>query len=140
MQSIKINISDITQHSMQAKELIDFAQQEKVFLFNGEMGAGKTTFIKSLCLYLGVTDSMSSPTYSIVNEYHTSPSGKIYHFDLYRLKNERELFDIGFEEYIDSGFYNFIEWPELGMTFIANHIKVNIEMEGNIRYLCAEKI
>lgn len=139
MQQFKINISDINTHAQAAKELVAFAQTEKLFLFEAPMGAGKTTFIKSLCLYLGVTNAMSSPTYSIVNEYNTNEKIKIFHFDLYRLQNPEELLDIGFEEYIDSGNYNFIEWPELAMPFINHYIKVNIELEGNNRYLYAHK-
>jgi tRNA threonylcarbamoyladenosine biosynthesis protein TsaE len=92
--------------------LLKFAGNEKIFLFSGEMGAGKTTLIKSLCLELGMVDNVSSPTYSIVNEY-VFPKGKIYHFDFFRIKNEVEAFDIGFEEYLMSGEYCFIEWPEM---------------------------
>ena len=77
----------------------------------GPMGAGKTTFIKYLCEQLGVKDSTSSPTFSIVNEYD-SDNGLIYHFDFYRIKDEQEAFDFGYEEYFYSGAYCFIEWPE----------------------------
>ncbi len=140
MQTFKFDISNINAHSQAAKELIAFAQTEKLFLFDAPMGAGKTTFIKTLCTYLGVIDAMSSPTYSIVNEYNTQSKTKIFHFDLYRLQSSAELLDIGFEEYLDSGHYNFIEWPELGMPFISHYIKVSIELEGNNRYLCAQKI
>jgi tRNA threonylcarbamoyladenosine biosynthesis protein TsaE len=82
------------------------------------MGSGKTTLIKAICRQLGVDESqMSSPTFSIANEYQGIKS-KIYHFDLYRVKSEEELFQIGFEEYIDSGCYCFIEWPELAKLFL----------------------
>jgi tRNA threonylcarbamoyladenosine biosynthesis protein TsaE len=84
----------------------------KVILFNGEMGVGKTTFIKSLCAALGVQESTSSPTFSIVNEYLASTGDLIYHFDVYRLKNENEAYDMGMEEYLYSGAWNFIEWAE----------------------------
>jgi len=83
----------------------------RVWLFRGEMGSGKTTLIKEVCRALQVEDVMSSPTFSIVNEY-ASGTGKIYHFDFYRLKNEREALDIGTEEYFYSGDPCFIEWPE----------------------------
>src|ERR1700752_4896982 len=99
---LKLDISDIDQHHLKVKELLDFAGNEKVFLFEAPMGAGKTTFIKAICKYLGVIDTMSSPTYSIVNEYDTNKSGKVYHFDLYRLKSPNELLDLGFEEYVSS--------------------------------------
>jgi tRNA threonylcarbamoyladenosine biosynthesis protein TsaE len=94
-----------------ANELLD-ATQKRVWLMNGEMGAGKTTLIKALCEELGVSGGMSSPTFSIVNQYATSRQETIYHFDFYRLKNESEALDIGVEEYLESGNYCFLEWPE----------------------------
>jgi tRNA threonylcarbamoyladenosine biosynthesis protein TsaE len=84
-----------------------------VWCFHGEMGSGKTTLIKSICHKLGVTSAMTSPTFSIVNEYTNHKKEKIYHFDFYRLKKETEAYDIGVEEYFESGQYCFIEWPEL---------------------------
>ncbi len=83
-----------------------------VIVFHGEMGSGKTTFIKAIGKVLGVKDVMSSPTFSIVNEYHRIADKKIFHFDFYRIKNETEAYDIGTEEYFDSGHYCFVEWPE----------------------------
>lgn len=94
-----------------AKWLIEQAGNKRVFVFQAPMGAGKTTFIKAICSYLKVTDSTSSPTFSIVNEYH-SEQGPVYHFDFYRLKEEQEAYDLGYEEYFYSGDYCFIEWPE----------------------------
>lgn len=94
-----------------AKWLIDQAGDKRVFVFQAPMGAGKTTFIKAICEHLQVEDSTSSPTFSIVNEYR-SEHGPIYHFDFYRLKQEQEAFDLGYEEYFYSGDYCFIEWPE----------------------------
>jgi len=85
---------------------------EKIFAFYGNMGVGKTTFIKELCLELGVSDTVSSPTFSIVNEYITSDGEKIFHFDFYRINNLEELFDIGIEEYFSQDCYIFMEWPE----------------------------
>lgn len=98
--------------------LDDAAQQllaagpEKVILFNGVMGAGKTTFIKALCRSLGVADATASPTFSLVNEYHGRDGATIFHFDVYRLKSESEAFDFGMDEYLDSGDWCFIEWAE----------------------------
>jgi tRNA threonylcarbamoyladenosine biosynthesis protein TsaE len=83
----------------------------KVVLFNGSMGAGKTTLISALCKSLGSTDELSSPTFSIVNEY-SSKMGTIYHFDFYRIKSIEEAFDFGLEEYLFSGNYCFLEWAE----------------------------
>lgn len=94
-----------------AKELLNFAGEERVFLFYGEMGAGKTTFIKALCRALGVEDPVSSPTFSIINEYIANGQS-MYHFDFYRIKTENEALDMGYEDYLFSGNYCFIEWPE----------------------------
>lgn len=84
----------------------------KVFAFHGEMGMGKTTFISAVCRQLGATNSISSPTFSIINEYATSKGDALYHIDLYRLKDEQEAIAVGVEDCIYSGSYCFIEWPE----------------------------
>jgi len=93
-------------------ELIVAAKPNKVILFNGEMGAGKTTFIKQLCKTLGVTEATSSPTFSLVNEYEAANRQLIYHFDFYRLKKETEALDMGVDDYLYSGNWCFIEWAE----------------------------
>jgi len=95
-----------------AKHILDYTSTHKKFVFYGEMGVGKTTLIKALSLQLGVTDIVSSPTFSIVNEYKADEDTKIYHFDFYRIESEGEVFDIGYEEYFFSNAYCFIEWPE----------------------------
>lgn len=92
-------------------ELIDFAGNIKVWLFVGDLGAGKTTLIKQLCKCLGVVDMVSSPTFSIINEYLVD-NKPLYHFDFYRLKSAAEAVNIGVSEYFDSGNYCFIEWPQ----------------------------
>ena len=98
-----------------------------VWLFYGEMGSGKTTLIKSLCARMGVKDPMSSPTFSIVNEYLSAGGKKVYHFDFYRIKNEEEAYDIGAEEYFYSGDPCFIEWPEKIPSLIpTDHAEVSI--------------
>lgn len=97
------------------KVAVELMQSLKVFTviaFHGEMGAGKTTLIKAMGKAMGVTDTMSSPTFSIVNEYQTKSNKTIFHFDFYRIKKETEAYDIGTEEYFDSGHYCFVEWPE----------------------------
>ena len=100
------------------KEVIDFAEGVNIWLFVGEMGTGKTSLIKEICLFLDVKDEVSSPTYSIVNEYFSDEVGTIYHFDCYRLEEEREIIDIGLEDYFYSGYPCFIEWPEKVEQFI----------------------
>ncbi len=122
-----------------AEKLLRYAGNRKVFLLYAQMGSGKTTFIKHLCRTLGSTDNFSSPTFSIVNEY-SSPNGKLYHFDLYRIKNAEELYDLGIEEYLDSGAYCFVEWPELLEQVLKEaYLKITIATEGNTRYFHALK-
>lgn len=92
--------------------LIQDAGNQRIWLFEGEMGAGKTTLIKALCRVLGVVSVVQSPTFGLVNEYTTQHGEPVYHFDCYRLRNETEALDIGLEEYFDSGNYCFVEWPK----------------------------
>lgn len=96
-----------------ARELIKHCPGQRVFAFYGEMGAGKTTFIKALCSELGVPDIIQSPTFAIINEYRRQNGEPVYHFDFYRIKKLEEAYDIGYEDYLYSGCYCFIEWPEL---------------------------
>ncbi len=95
-----------------ARQLLTQAGTRRAWLFFGEMGAGKTTFIKAICRVLGVVSVVQSPTFGLVNEYTTDTGESVYHFDCYRLRNEAEALDIGIEEYFDSGAYCFVEWPE----------------------------
>lgn len=124
-----------------AEKVRDFAADQKIFLFYGDLGAGKTTFIKSLCAALGVKESVTSPTFSIVNEY-VAGANKIFHFDFYRLKNQNEALDMGYEEYFYSGAYCFIEWPEKIPDLIPSHyLKVEISaLPDQSRQLTVEKI
>ena len=101
-----------------AHDIISAISESNIILFYGEMGTGKTTLIKEICKQLGVAGSMSSPTFSVVNEYKTSDNKIIYHFDLYRVKNIEECLDIGMEEYLYSGNYCFIEWPEIALPLL----------------------
>lgn len=108
---MKIKINRLQDLEEAAKSLLNFAAEEKIFVFEGEMGAGKTTFIKAILKELGVRDVVSSPTFSIVNEHEAG--GRIfYHFDFYRIKSLQEAYDIGYEEYFYSGNACFIEWPQ----------------------------
>ncbi len=95
-----------------SRQLLDEAGTNRVWLFEGEMGAGKTTLIKALCRAVGVVSVVQSPTFGLINEYTTQQGEPVYHFDCYRLRNETEALDIGVEEYFDSGNYCFVEWPE----------------------------
>ena len=124
-----------------AEKLVSFAGDEKIFLFYGDMGAGKTTFIKSLCECLGAKENVTSPTFSIVNEYQGDVA-KIYHFDFYRLKKQDEALDMGYEEYFYSGDYCFIEWPEKIAGLLPEHyIRVDIQvLSNNQRMLTFAKI
>lgn len=103
-----------------ARQVIEAACNEKIWVFQGQMGAGKTTLIKSLAKEMGVSDSVSSPTFGIVNEYETSAGAKIFHFDFYRLDDPMEALDIGIEEYFYSGEYCWIEWAEKMAQFIPD--------------------
>ena len=104
----------------------------KVILFNGEMGVGKTTLIKKLCSLLGVEGATSSPTFSLVNEYQTTTNQIVYHFDCYRLKSETEALDMGIDEYLYSGNWCFIEWSEKIETLIPEvHSVVNIKLQAD---------
>ncbi|WP_159479572.1 tRNA (adenosine(37)-N6)-threonylcarbamoyltransferase complex ATPase subunit type 1 TsaE [Chryseobacterium sp. 18068] len=108
--------------------------KHNILLLKGNLGAGKTTFTQFLLKNLGSEDEVSSPTYSIVNEY-SSPKGKIYHFDLYRLKNIEEVYDIGIEEYLDNAFLCIIEWPEVyeDELYGLNYHAMNINNTGESR-------
>ncbi len=112
--------------------LIQEAADQKVWIFKGEMGAGKTTLIKSLAKALEVADSVSSPTFGIVNEYQTKTKGLLYHFDFYRLDDPMEALDIGIEEYFYNGNYCWLEWAEKIVPFLPEqffHIELALASE-----------
>lgn len=114
-----------------AQHILD-QNPNKVILFNGEMGVGKTTLIKQLCKTLGVTDATSSPTFSLVNEYQTNSSQTVYHFDFYRLNKETEALDMGVDDYLYSGNWCFIEWSEKIENLIPlQHTVITIELLPN---------
>ncbi len=111
---MKLQIPTIDGIGDAARQFVDTMGQATVYAFHGKMGAGKTTFIKALCQELGVNDVITSPTFAIVNEYRSADTGElIYHFDFYRIKNEEEVYDMGYEDYFYSGALCFLEWPEL---------------------------
>jgi tRNA threonylcarbamoyladenosine biosynthesis protein TsaE len=115
-----------------AHKLVPLLDGYKICLVRGEMGAGKTTLIKKICEALGVEDTMSSPTFSIVNEYNTTKNEVIFHFDLYRIQTEVEARDIGAEEYLYSGNKCFIEWPEKIESLLPlSYAEIFISVEDN---------
>lgn len=122
----------LTELSDIAKQIIN-TSKNKVVLFYAEMGVGKTTLIKELVKQLGSDDAVSSPTFSLVNEYAT-PAGPVFHFDLYRIEEEVEVLDIGIEEYFDSDSWVFVEWPEKIESFLPEDAqKIYIERIGSER-------
>ncbi|WP_447766404.1 tRNA (adenosine(37)-N6)-threonylcarbamoyltransferase complex ATPase subunit type 1 TsaE [Sphingobacterium faecium] len=122
-----IEVNQLSELDHAAKLLLKSFPDDRVFLFYGNMGAGKTTFIKALCEVLEVQDNTSSPTFSIVNEYKSS-KGPIFHFDFYRIKEEEEAYDFGYEDYFYSGNYCFVEWPNKIPNLLPEDAKI-IEIE-----------
>lgn len=115
-----------------ARKLISNFGHLKVWCFDAEMGAGKTTLTKAICKELGVRDEMSSPTFSIVNEYLTDKNQDIYHFDFYRLKNMEEAMDIGVEDYLFSGNLCLLEWPEIIEPLLPDeYLQISIKLVGD---------
>ena len=115
------NLSEI------ASEII-VSTKNKTLLFYGEMGVGKTTLIKEICKELGVLDNISSPTFSLVNEYQTIDNSKVFHFDFYRINKIEEVMDIGYEDYVYSGNYCLMEWPKkIEKLLPENIVYVTIE-------------
>ncbi len=106
--------------------IIEKGLDYKIWIFDGEMGAGKTTLIKSICKNLGVIDEVSSPTFSIVNEYKMVDGKTVYHFDFYRIKSIEEVYDMGVEDYFSSGNICLIEWPEKIREILENEIALQI--------------
>lgn len=112
-----------------ANLLIEVAGNQKVWIFRGEMGAGKTTLIKSLAKALQVADGVSSPSFGIINEYQTRAKGFLYHFDFYRIDDPMEALDIGIEEYFYSGNYCWLEWAEKIAPFLPEHyFQIKLEL------------
>lgn len=124
---MELEINGLQDLAEAANKLITFAGENNVIIFDGPMGAGKTTFIKEICKSLGVADVVSSPTFSIVNEYLSQANTPVYHFDFYRIKNIQEAYDIGYEEYFYSGHLCLVEWPEKIAELLPEHyVKVQI--------------
>lgn len=130
---MEIQIKSLADLPGAAEQFVEAMGARTVFAFYGKMGAGKTTFIKALCQALGVTDTVNSPTFSIVNEYRSDHTGElIYHFDFYRIKKLDEVYDMGYEDYFYSGAVCLIEWPELIEELLpGDAVRVTIEEQAD---------
>ena len=129
---MKIIIKDKRHLIAAAKQLLEQSGKNKIFAFYGSMGAGKTTIIKAICQTLGAVDIVSSPTFTLVNEYKTSSGESLYHIDFYRIRKQVEVYDFGIEEYLTGDSYCFMEWPELIEEILPEEtIKVRISVDEN---------
>jgi tRNA threonylcarbamoyladenosine biosynthesis protein TsaE len=134
--SMSLEVSSLEGLELAANSLIKFAKGDKIWVMDGEMGAGKTTFVKAICEQLGVGDNVNSPTFSIVNEYRDESEGVYYHFDFYRIKNEEEAMDIGVDEYFYSGNHCFIEWASLIPSLLPDtYLKIEMQILDRERRL-----
>ena len=139
---MKLTIKSLDTINETASEFVKAMGGKTVFAFRGEMGAGKTTFIKAICERLGVGESVNSPTFAIVNEYRSDSEELIYHFDFYRINKKEEAYDFGYEDYFYSGSLCFIEWPEL-IEDLLPHDVVNVsikELESGEREIVVENL
>ena len=128
------NIDRIQDLDKIAKSILEVIDNQKKIVFFGGMGVGKTTLIKSICKLLNVQDIVTSPTFSVVNEYKDINGSFLYHFDFYRLKNEQEAYDMGYEEYFYGDHYCFVEWPEKIPNLIEDDmVKINMQLVGEKR-------
>tara|TARA_B110000263_G_scaffold58719_1_gene50230 strand:- start:479 stop:889 length:411 start_codon:yes stop_codon:yes gene_type:complete len=133
---MKIVVNCVAELERAATSLLELIKDKTIVCFYGEMGVGKTTFIKEICKKLGVEDVVSSPTFSIINEYLTDNDESVYHFDFYRIEKEEAAFDIGYEEYFYQGNLCLIEWPEKISSIIPkNIIKVQITRNDEQRII-----
>ena len=129
---MEIIIKDKRHLHTAAKQLLEQSGGKKIFAFYGTMGAGKTTIIKAICEYLGALDIVSSPTFTLVNEYRTGTGESIFHIDFYRIKKQEEVYDFGIEEYLTGESYCFMEWPELIEEILPDEtVRVRISVDEN---------
>lgn len=124
-----------------AEDLLRYFPNNKIFLFRGNLGSGKTSLIKAMCAQMQVQDHVNSPTYGLVNVYESPTYGRINHFDLYRLKSEAEALDIGIEDYFDENAYCFVEWPELIVSLVPeNYVDIHMRIVDNHRAIRAQQV
>ena len=135
---MEIIIKDKKHLHSAAKELLKHFGENRIFAFYGSMGAGKTTIIKAICELLGAVDIISSPTFTLVNEYRTSTGDALFHIDFYRIKKQEEVFDFGIEEYLTGESYCFMEWPELIEEILPSEtIRVKITVDDHEQRILA---
>ena len=125
------NVDTLDDMRLMAIEIVSHYPEYSIILLKGELGAGKTTLAQMICDVLGVEEPVTSPTYTLVNEYTTTAFHTIYHFDLYRLQKEEELEGIGFTEYIDSGNICLIEWPEIAENYLRDMATIEVTIHKN---------
>ena len=139
---MKVILTSLNDLPNAAKEFLSQTHGQKQFAFYGNMGAGKTTFIKEICRQLGVIQVVTSPTFALINEYNTADNQLVYHFDFYRINKIEELFDFGYEDYLFSSNYCFIEWPEkIAELLPQNFVKIEIdenEADGSRKISCVK--
>jgi tRNA threonylcarbamoyladenosine biosynthesis protein TsaE len=123
------------------REILTSFPGERIFAFYGNMGAGKTTFIKAMCRELGVSDMVNSPTFALIHEYRSDAGLRIYHFDFYRISSIREVYDFGYEDYFFGGAYCMLEWPEKVQELLpASHVYIHLEeLAGGERKITYER-
>lgn len=134
---MKLKINNLSEINQAARQFIEQIGNQTVFALYGVMGAGKTTFIKAVCEELGVRETITSPTFAIINEYKDRTGSSIYHFDFYRINKIEEVYDFGYEDYLYSGNLCFIEWPEMIESLLPEEsVKINIrETENGVRII-----
>jgi tRNA threonylcarbamoyladenosine biosynthesis protein TsaE len=129
-QTLFIRFRELDELNEVAARLLALGSSVPVWLFKGEMGVGKTTLIKKIGEQLGIRNTIQSPTFSIINEYSSPRGERLFHFDFYRIKNEEEAYDIGTEEYLFSGHYCFVEWPEkVKSLWPETYVEIDIKQE-----------
>lgn len=132
--SLLIKYHSINELREISAKILDFAKELRIWLFYGEMGIGKTTLIKEVCNSLGVRSTVTSPTFNLVNEYKTETGQKIFHFDFYRIEDETEALDIGYEEYFFSGNLCLVEWPENIPSLVPeSYLEIKMKKESDTR-------
>jgi len=131
---MKILIKDKRYLSVAARKLLKYTAKNRLIAFYGSMGSGKTTIIKAICKELGAVNQVSSPTFTLVNEYRTTKGEVLYHIDFYRIKNRDEVFDSGMEEYLSGTSYCFIEWPDMVEGVLPAEtiiVKISVTKDGH---------